>query len=396
MREHVADTLERAEIAALLVDGRWHLTSVSSQLQKLLGIEDPHDLGLGEHLLVGTHRAIWSRWRLESEEHLVTQLAGYMAAGTPGGAPALSRIAQEHREVFAAARPTTPPPVWTAPFRMRDGDAARPVGALGLTLRGSDGRIAGTAIILTPSLPADVLALVSQGDQAMFGRMARLVEPARRAAAILFTDLENSTELSRRLPTEAYFALVRGVTTAIDALVAGEGGVVGKHAGDGASAFFLADLVGSESDAARAACAVALQVPAVAREVVADLAERGYPLEDRDVPVNVGVHWGPNLYIGQIATGGRLEVTAIGDEVNECARLQQGAGGGQVLASKILIEYLADLDAAALGLDRGRVEYRPLAEEGRGAVGDDKSVRDAGGLPVTDLARIRSLPAASG
>ena len=305
VRDRVAEVLERAQVAALQVDERWRLTWISTQLLTLLGLDDPHDLGLGEHLLAGTRRAIWQRWGLESTDEFLGQLAGYMAAATPGGAPALARIAHDHHEVIAHARPTAPPPVWTAPFRMRSGDRTRPVGAMGVTLRADDGRIVGTAMVLAPSLPADVLALVSQGDEAMFARMAQLVEPARRAAAIVFTDLEDSTELSRRLPTEAYFALVRDLTTAIDGLVAGEGGVVGKHAGDGASGFFLADIIGSESGAARAAAAVALQVPAVAREVVADLVEQGLPLTDHVVPVNVGVHWGANLYIGQIVTGGR-------------------------------------------------------------------------------------------
>jgi len=29
-----------------------------------------------------------------------------------------------------------------------------------------------------------------------------------------------------------------------------------------------------------------------------------------DVRVNVGIHWGATLMVGQVATGGRLEVTA--------------------------------------------------------------------------------------
>lgn len=389
VRESVAEVLERAQVAALQVDEHWRLAWVSTQLMSLRRVDDPDDLGLGEHLLAGTRDDVWRRWGLESEDELMSRLASYVASATPGGAAGLADIAQAYRDIVARTSPVVPPPVWTAPFRMSDGERSRPVGTMGITLRDEDGSLVGTVMVLAPSLPAEVLALVSQGDEAMFARMAELTDPARRAAAVVFTDLEDSTELSRRLPTEAYFALVRDLTTAIDALVAGEGGVVGKHAGDGASAFFLAEVIGSESGAARSAAAVALQVPAVAREVVADLVERGLPLDGEEVPVNVGLHWGPNLYIGQIVTGGRLEVTAIGDEVNECARLQQGAGGGQVLASKVLLERLDDADAAALGIDRANLTYRPLAEEGRKAADDEKALRDAGRLPVVDLSRGR-------
>jgi class 3 adenylate cyclase len=44
--------------------------------------------------------------------------------------------------------------------------------------------------------------------------------------------------------------------------------------------------------------------------------------------------------MGQVVTGGRLGVTALGDEVNECARMKQTATGGALLASKALIERL--------------------------------------------------------
>ncbi len=57
--------------------------------------------------------------------------------------------------------------------------------------------------------------------------------------------------------------------------------------------------------------------------------------------MNVGAHWGPALYMGQIVTGGRLEVTALGDEVNEAARVQQSARDGEILATKSLVEQLA-------------------------------------------------------
>jgi len=60
-------------------------------------------------------------------------------------------------------------------------------------------------------------------------------------------------------------------------------------------------------------------------------------------------------------TGGRSEVTALGDEVNEAARIEACATGGRALASKALIERLDPGAAAALGLDPDHVTYIPLA-----------------------------------
>ena len=47
-----------------------------------------------------------------------------------------------------------------------------------------------------------------------------------------------------------------------------------------------------------------------------------------DVKVNVGLHWGATLMVGQVATRGRLEVTALGDQMNEAARIEAAAKGG--------------------------------------------------------------------
>ena len=86
--------------------------------------------------------------------------------------------------------------------------------------------------------------------------------------------------------------------------------------------------------------------------------------------------------MGQVVTGGRLEVTALGDEVNEAARLQQAARNGQVLASKSLVERLSIADAAKLGLDPARMSYTPVAEL---PDVDEKVVRDAGAIAVAAL-----------
>jgi len=54
-------------------------------------------------------------------------------------------------------------------------------------------------------------------------------------------------------------------------------------------------------------------------------------------------------------------VTALGDQVNEGARIEACATGGLALAPKELLERLEPDDADALGLDPDRVTYTPLA-----------------------------------
>jgi class 3 adenylate cyclase len=216
----------------------------------------------------------------------------------------------------------------------------------------------------------------------MFERMARLVEPGRRPAAILFADVQDSSLVSKRLPSASYFRLLRGLITAIDEVIGRFGGVVGKHAGDGATAFFIANDLGSPSGAVRGAIEAAREIAVVTRDVVKRASEESETVDADDVKVNVGVHWGGQLFMGQLVTGGRLEVTALGDTVNEAARIQETARDGQVLASKSILEQLSEDDAAALGIDPDAVIYRTIEELPSAG---SKAKRDAGAVPVTAL-----------
>jgi class 3 adenylate cyclase len=284
----------------------------------------------------------------------------------------------ELRDAIMEAEPDDTP-VWTW-LTTTTGvlPALNEVRNFGMRVRTKDGQPFATVYIYGANLPATLLALVAQGDRGMFERMARLAEPGRREAAVLFADIQSSGELSRHLSSAAYFQLVQRLFTDLDDVVISANGIVGKHAGDGLSAFFLTDDCDSSRGAAGAALDTARKLASRARATAAES-----ELEPaHDLQLNVGVHWGGALYMGQIVTGGRLEVTALGDEVNECARIQETARGGTVLASKALIERLDPEHAQQVGIDPDGVSYCTVAEM-PGA--PEKAVRDAGAIPVTGV-----------
>ena len=97
--------------------------------------------------------------------------------------------------------------------------------------------------------------------------------------------------------------------------------------------------------------------------------------------VNVGLHWGATLTVGQVSSLGRLEVTALGDEMNEAARIEAVATAGQLLASKNLIERLMTDDAEKLGLDPARMHYESISS----LSADSKALRDAGIIAVAPV-----------
>ncbi len=374
--------MEGAGISGEILDADWRIVFISSEEAQIVGVapeqvdryygkslvvrnlEDAEDWGITAEV----SRAWWRqnvpimRRYLAPEDAAFDEVFGSLASNAAAVDPlARSPLAWQHSYEFPDER------------RLRKtvlGD----VTFLDLRLSDEAGAFIGVLRLARAALPESLLARLGRGDRGLFERMDSVREPARRPAAILFADLGSSSVLSRRLSSRGYFDLVSGLTDLIDSAVIACDGIVGKHAGDGGSALFLAgDFGDSESAAARAAIEAARAIRDGAGALGPD---------DVSPQVNVGLHWGATLMVGQVATGGRLEVTALGDQMNECARIEAAAGSGAILASKDLIERLEPADAAATGVEPDAIAYTPLAElDGAG----EKAIRDAGAIPVAQI-----------
>jgi class 3 adenylate cyclase len=383
--DSIIEGLEATGWAAEVCDAEWRLVWVSSQTRALLGQEDDSGLGIGEHILASRQREAYRRMvGKDAQEEWARLNVPQMLVDDRDGNERLAELSSdEFRQTVLDAKPAEVP-IWTW-LTQTTGVLAgvNQVRNFGIRVRTQEGEPFATVYIYGANLPATLLALVSQGDQGMFERMARLADPGRHEAAIVFADIQSSGDLSRHLSSAAYFRLVQSLFTQLDAAVIDAKGIVGKHAGDGLSAFFLADDCGSREGAAAAAVDAALKLAQTARA-----AGTGSEFEPaHELRLNVGAHWGGALYMGQVVTGGRLEVTALGDEVNECARIQESARDGAVLASKALIERLDPDHSKRLGIDPDAVAYCTVAE--LPAV-TEKAVRDAGTIPVTEVPCERS------
>jgi len=272
------------------------------------------------------------------------------------------------------------PPIYRPPYRgtMSLGGARAAASTTWFRIDDAGGDQTGTAMLMKPAIGMSELATAAAtADPDHLERMRLVQHPDRRPAAILIGDLEASSPLSRRLSTAQYFAFGRRWVRAADQRIIDEGGIVGRHAGDGVVAFFLAETAGSESTAARSCIAAARAL----RSALAEVAARSEISED-DVSFRFGLHWGATLYVGRFLTAGRSEVTALGDEVNETARIEACATGGRALASKSLVERLNGSDATVLGIDVAHTTYTPLAEL---PTATEKARRDAPSIAVCEV-----------
>ncbi len=381
----VAAAMEATGQWAWVVDDGWRLRHATTAVRITYagGSGDLAHYAIGHHFFSPESLAACRSWRFgpNSAERMgliLEHLGGLVLADMPGGIEELRRVVDPALgEIVNRLQPSTDAATWFVAKGMGIGHTVDiPVAAI--RLRRADGSLAGTLMVFKPAASMAVLgAYASMGDRRHFELMQQVSKAGRRPAAILFADLEGSSALARRLSTASYFAVGRRLVRAADSCVIDAGGLVGRHVGDGVVAFFPAQTAGSESVAARNCILAARNL----RAALADIAARS-SLEPEELVLRFGLHWGSTLYVGAVTTAGRSEVTALGDEVNEAARIEACATGGRTLASKNLLERLDAADAAQLGLDPDHTSYTALANL---ATATEKARRDAPAISVCEV-----------
>ena len=376
-----ARKLEGLHWSGAIFDADWILQWVSEELRAFLGGVSDEDIGVGSHAAEAFVKDTWlDMIDPDSQMRMFFEIAPPVLGDyVDRGGDLQSLLPEQFRPLVDQIEPVEFGDMLTSSFRYLDPAGAElptyGVNLLFLALRDEVGNRLGTLMLSFMAVRPNLLALLARGDERMYERMARLVEPSPRQAAILFCDLQQSGRISRQLSSVAYFKLIRELWSKIDAVVAEAEGIVGKHAGDGASAFFLVDDLGSPSRAVCAAISAARRIHELSEEVFSSVM-------GTDCLMKVGLHWGGSLYMGQLVPGSRLDVTALGDEVNETARLEGLATAGGTVASKQLLEQLTQDDAASVGIDLEKLTYS--------VVGDlddisEKTMRDAGGIAITTI-----------
>ncbi len=371
---------------ANVFDAKWRYVFETQELRKTFA-----DMGRPSATMLGLHRfsretnqrlaaAVGGPWvEPEFRRAYFSDLGPYVLAGTPGGREELRRIIDpELADLVDGLQPQAAPTAWVVGTEWTTAGADVTGSAVWFRVDDDHGNLAGFCSLSKPAAGMSHFGVaLAVADLAHLERMRAVAYPDRRPAAILMADLEASSLLARRLSTAQYFAFGRRLVRWQDRCIIDAGGIVGRHAGDGVVAFFLAETAGSESAAARSCITAARTL----RDSLVEIAARS-EIPPTEIALRFGLHWGATLYMGRILTGGRSEVTALGDEVNEAARLEACATDGRILASKALIERLNHGDAQALFLNTSRVIYTPLADL---PTATDKARRDAPAIAVCDL-----------
>ncbi len=161
---------------------------------------------------------------------------------------------------------------------------------------------------------------------------------ARKTVSVLFCDLADSTVLGERLDPEPLRELMGSWYEEMRIAVERHGGTVEKFVGDAVMAVF--GLPRAHEDDALRAVRAALDMQRAVERLNASLAARDGPA----LHVRIGIN------TGEVVTGDDATTLVTGDAVNTAKRLEQAAGGGDVLIGAVterLVRHAARLEPAA-------------------------------------------------
>ncbi|HEY2537951.1 MAG TPA: adenylate/guanylate cyclase domain-containing protein, partial [Stellaceae bacterium] len=173
-----------------------------------------------------------------------------------------------------------------------------------------------------------------------------------RKICVMFLDIRNFTENARDRPPEAVVEFLNSNFAFMIEAIDRHGGFINKFLGDGFLAIFGAPL----DDPAAARHAVE-----AAREILAEIDERGLSHGPWPLKIGIGLHVG-SAVTGNVGSPRRKEFTAIGDTVNLASRLEQLT---KEYPARLIISdsMMAELGAAAGGArPLGAVAVKGYAE----------------------------------
>ena len=149
------------------------------------------------------------------------------------------------------------------------------------------------------------------------------LEGEKIKASVMFADIRNFTSISESLPPKKIVSILNEYFSKMIDVVFSFNGTIDKFIGDGMMCIFGAPI--KTDDHALTASKAAIRMQKEVAEI-----NKNFPVS---LSIGIGINSG-NMVVGNIGSEKRLDYTAIGDNVNIAARLEQNAGSGEIIISK--------------------------------------------------------------
>ncbi|MFP4453676.1 MAG: adenylate/guanylate cyclase domain-containing protein [Desulfobacterales bacterium] len=150
------------------------------------------------------------------------------------------------------------------------------------------------------------------------------LETERRNVTVLFADIRSFTTIAERMAAEEVVEMLNEYFSVLVDIVFENHGLLDKFVGDQLIAVF--GLVDTDENAAENAIRSAIKMQSAVKELMKRRRQQGLEYFDVGIGINTG-----SAIIGNVGSLNRMDYTVIGDCVNVAARLEEMAGGGEII-----------------------------------------------------------------
>ena len=178
-----------------------------------------------------------------------------------------------------------------------------------------------------------LLHFLARRDEVIRSLLRRRL-PVLTHLVALVADLQNSVRICAELPPEEYFELINQIWAALDPVFRKYYGAYGKHAGDGLVYYFFQQ---PDSNYILNALRCSIEIRETTRRISKEWQIRkGW---FNELHMNIGLNEGQE-WLGTFQTSTSVELTVLGDTINQAARLSDLARFGEIWTTKGLIAKL--------------------------------------------------------
>jgi class 3 adenylate cyclase len=190
-------------------------------------------------------------------------------------------------------------------------------------------------------------------EQILAGRRTGAAHPERRKVTLFFSDVVGFTEAADQMEPEDLSAHLNEYLSEMARIAEAHGATINQFVGDGIMIFFGAPEVTNDRDHALRAVRMAL----VMQRRMAELGEKWFA-EGIQTPfrIRVGINTGV-ASVGDFGSEGRTAYSAIGNQTNLTARIQDHCEPGKVLISHTTWALVKDEIACE---EHGEIEVKGL------------------------------------
>lgn len=178
--------------------------------------------------------------------------------------------------------------------------------------------------------------------------------PQHRLLSVVFADVRGYSTFSEHVDPEKLIQIMNGYFTVFVQAIDKYEGLTDKFMGDAVMALYNTPL-NPQRDHAERAIRTALMIQENMDAYLADMPE------ERRLHFGIGVHTGEAV-VGNVGSSLRKDYSAIGDAVNLAKRIQENAGGDEILLSSATYELVKDW-VVADGLEPIQVKGRQAMEQ---------------------------------